>query len=179
MASLQTNTLQIPSKVDRWELISQIIWEPHLLTGKKAVLMSVRKQIGALSSLRNSLSAKGKLHLANALVMSCLSYLICIWGNTTDTLVKKAQIVHNIAARFVTGKNRSTKQSELIADCNWLNITELTKCHSLMQLWKTTHWKKPDYLWRRIQEEVFCPLTIRVWRWLRLHFDAKQYYNGT
>ena len=40
-----------------------------------------------------------------------------------------------------------------MSDCNWLNIAELTQYYSLMQLWKTIHWKRPDDLWRKLQEE--------------------------
>ena len=45
-------------------------WEAHLTTGKKAILPAVRRQLGALQSLRHVLSRKAKLQLVNSLILS-------------------------------------------------------------------------------------------------------------
>ena len=134
-------------------LKNYLSWESHLCSGKKAVLPAVRRQLGALSSLKNVLSFKAKLQLTNALLISRLTYLICIWGNTTNNVVKKAQVVQNMAARFVTGCRRSTNQKILMSRCSWLNIAELTEYYYILQFWKTLRWDKPVYLRDRLQEE--------------------------
>ena len=74
--SVQSRTLGI-------NLSNNLTWDKHLLTGKKVVLPSIRKQLGALATLKYVMSNKAKLQLVNALVMSCLTYLICVWGNTS------------------------------------------------------------------------------------------------
>ena len=42
-------------------LKNDMSWEAHLTSGKKAILPVIRKQLGALSNLRNTLSQKAKL----------------------------------------------------------------------------------------------------------------------
>ena len=46
--------------------------------------------MGALTSLKNVISQKGKLQLVNTLIMSKISYLLCVWGNSTENVMKKA-----------------------------------------------------------------------------------------
>ena len=59
---------------------NNLSWDLHLSTGKKAILPAISKKLGALSLLRNVLGQKAKLVLANALLISKLTYLICIWA---------------------------------------------------------------------------------------------------
>ena len=79
-------------------------WSSHLLTGKKSILPAIRRRLGALSTLKREISLKGRLQLANSLILSRLNYLLCIWGNTSENFVKKAQIVQNMAGRFVSSQ---------------------------------------------------------------------------
>ena len=134
-------------------LKNDMSWEGHLSTGNKAIIPRVRKQIGALYKIRNHLTKKGRLQLANALVMSKLIYLITLWGNTTQNMIDRAQRTQNIAARYVTGHNRTTNTNKLLADCGWLSIRELTTYYSNIQFWKTLKWGKPKYLRDRLQIE--------------------------
>ena len=122
---------------------NNLSWESHLLGGKKAILPSVRRQIGALHHIKNMMTKKARLQVVNALIMSRLVYLINIWGNTTSNLIQKAQIVQNVAARMVTGHKRTTRQKTLLKDCNWLNMEDLTEYHSLVMFWKTLKWGRP------------------------------------
>ena len=134
-------------------LKNDLSWSAHLSTGKHAVLPAIRKQIGALSTLRFVLSERARLQLANVLIISKLSYLICIWGNTTANMTRRAQIVQNMAARFVMGCGRSTRQSDLMTHCKWLNIVEMTEYYSVLQFWKTLHYDRPHYLRDKLQIE--------------------------
>ena len=117
-------------------LRNNLSWESHLNSGKRAVLPAVRRKLGALHSLRNSLTVKGKRQLVNGLLISKLSYIICLWGNTDDSHIRKAQIVLNSAARFVLNAVKTTRQSELMSRCDWLDIREMTEYFSIIQLWK-------------------------------------------
>ena len=129
---------------------NNLLWDGHLTSGKKAVLPAVRRQIGMISRLAKNMSFKARLHLTNSLVLSRLSYMICMWGNTTPNYITRAQVVLNAAARVVTQKDKFTSQKTLMKECRWLNIRELTTYHSLTQLWKTVWWHIPGHLDARI-----------------------------
>ena len=95
-------------------LKNDMTWEVHLLTGKKPVLPGIRRQLGVLHKLGRHLSLKDRLQLTNAMILSRLTYLIALWGNTNESMVLKAQRVKNCAARFVTGLRKSTRVSTLL-----------------------------------------------------------------
>ena len=46
------------------------------------------------------MSSKLRLNVVNSLIMSRLTYGINIWGNTTDSTIKRVQRVQNLAARL-------------------------------------------------------------------------------
>ena len=125
-------------------LQNNMSWDSHLTTGKKALLPACRKKLSMLARLNNCLSTSARLHLVNALIISKLTHGICLWGNTADNLVNIAQITMNIAARFVTGDKRSTSKKVLMNKCNWLDISQLTPNHSLLQMFKTVRWGVPS-----------------------------------
>ena len=124
-----------------------------MVGGKKPLLPSLRKQLGALHSLKNHMSKNARLNVVNALILSRLAYSVSIWGNTTENMVLKGQRILNQAARLVTGHNKRTNQKTLMKDCNWLDMKELVKYHSCLQFWKTIKWQKPYHLWSRLQTE--------------------------
>ena len=129
-------------------------WDTHLSTGSKAILPSIRKQIGALYKVGKHMSKKGRLQITNALVTSRLTYLISLWGNTTDNIILKAQRTQNLAARFVTGLKKSTNTKKLLEECNWLSIRESTTYYSAIQIWKSLYFNKPIYLKEKLQIET-------------------------
>ena len=128
-------------------------WEPHLLGGKDAILPRIRKQIGALNSLMKNMNKKARLQVMNGLIMSKLVYLINIWGNTSESLISKVQIVQNKAGRIITGHDKFTRQSKILQDCNWMNMRNITEYHSIIVFWKTLRWGKPGYLRKKLQTE--------------------------
>ena len=130
-------------------LRNDLTWESHLVTGSKAVLPAIRRLIGSLNGIRHCMSKKAKLNIVNSLVISKLSYIISLWGNTTASQQKKAQICMNLAARLVLDVKKMTRQADMMRDCGWLNVKELTEFQSLMQLWKVVRWGRPIYLSRR------------------------------
>ena len=134
-------------------LQGNLSWESHLLSGKKALLPSLRRQIGMLYRLRNCLSEKARKHLVESLVISRLTYGISLWGNTTNNYVQKAQICLNLAGRYVTGNRRTTNIRTLMYNCDWLDVKELTEYHSMTQLWKATRWNLPTYLRNMLENE--------------------------
>ena len=96
-----------------------------------------------IAKLSENMGFKARLQLMNSLALSRLQYMMCVWGNTTPTHIRKAQVVLNQAARVVTKRNRFTSQKLLMKECGWLNVREQTTYQSLTQLWKTVWWGIP------------------------------------
>ena len=115
-------------------LQNNLSWEAHLSGGKKAVLPAARCQLGCLYRLQHCLSKKVKLQLVNSLVVSKLTYSISLWGHATSNHMRKAQILLNLAARFVTGLNRPTSKRVLMSECGWLDVYELAEYYPLMEI---------------------------------------------
>ena len=72
---------------------NNLTWESHLISGRKALLPAPRRQVGMISRIGQNMSKKARLNLTNSLIMSRLSYMVCIWGNTNETLLRKVQTV--------------------------------------------------------------------------------------
>ena len=154
-------------------LKNNLNWDSHLLIGEKAILPATRKLIGALSTLRQHLSKKAKLKLVNALILSKIMYVVSLWGNTNPSILRKVQTTMNMAARLVLNLKRTTRQTILMEECNWLNIHELTEFRSLLQLFKTVRWKTPIRLHRQFvleeddivtTQQPRLQITTRAWR---------------
>ena len=122
---------------------NSLAWQHHLETGPKAVLPACRKQLGEFYSLRDLIPQKAKLQLVNSLIISKLVYLIPLWGSATANYLRKAQTLLNKSARFITKGHRKTRTNKLMAECNWMSMTELIEYHSLMHLWKILKLKTP------------------------------------
>ena len=129
---------------------NNLTWDNHLQLGKKALLPALRRQLGLLSKIGQNMSKKARLNLVNCLVLSRLSYAICIWGNTNASQIKKAQVLQNLAGRFVTQMPRITRQVDILNECGWMNVKDLTTYHTLCQMWKTIRWETPRYLHNKI-----------------------------
>ena len=123
----------------------------HLTLGKKPLLPAVRRMIGMLSQISHEMSKKTRLKLVNSLVVSRLTYGLCLWGNTTRKHLVKVQTVLNSAAHLITGLPKITRQSTLLDECNWLSIEKLTLYYALTQMWKVVHWIIPIYMVNVIQ----------------------------
>ena len=94
----------------------------HLETGKKSLLPSLRKNLGALKNLGKQIPQGSRNTMARGIILSRLSYLIGIWSGATEHLMKKAQIVQNSAVRWVTGCARKTRITTLL-NKNWMELS--------------------------------------------------------
>ena len=56
-------------------------WDSHINTGKKALLPALRRRLGMIARLKDSLSMRARLHLVNALIISRLT-LVSAFGGT-------------------------------------------------------------------------------------------------
>ena len=97
-------------------------WNAHLETGVKALLPSLRKNLGALKHLGRKVPTVSRNTLARGLIISRLTYLISVWGGGTRNLTRKAQTLQNTASRWVTGRSRTTRVSTLLEETGWFSI---------------------------------------------------------
>ena len=133
---------------------NNLLWDNHLLSGKKALIPAIRKQIGYISRISSNMSQKCRLKLVNCLIMSRITYGICIWGNSSETSLSRIQTIQNLAARLVTGMPKRTRQLDLLKECNWMKMSDLTEYFSLLQLWKTIRLNSPRYLARKLDIDM-------------------------
>ena len=82
-------------------------------------------------------SFKTRLMVANATIMSTMSYMLPVWGGTEDYIIQAAQVIQNRAARTVTKLDWFTPQRILLQQTNWLSIRQLIHYHTLLQVWRT------------------------------------------
>ena len=132
-------------------LANDLTWRQHLETGPKALLPNLRKCIGSLKHLGKKIPSGCRNTLVKGLITSRLSYLISMWGGTTENLQKKAQITLNIAARWVTMLPRKTKMGKLMEAAGWLDVGEMTKYSLGILMWKTIKNKTPIQLYEKIK----------------------------
>ena len=131
--------------------------------GVKPLLPQLRKSLGALRNSGKLIPSGSRNTLARGLILSRLSYLISIWGGATPNLLRKAQAIQNMAARWVTSKGRRTRTSTLLELTGWFSIQELTKISSATITWKIINNKTP----KRLQDTL-------TWDPLTLKFDIKE-----
>lgn len=160
-------------------------WKNHLLDGEKAVLGVLRKKLGALKMISANISFKGRLNLANGMIMSKMIYSIQLWGGTSDFLLNKLQVLQNDAARAITRCGRRTHIEVILEKCNWLSVRQLILYHSLISLWKVVYTVKPEYFYDlllgatsnvhytrnnsecilNVRSRPNLTLTMNSWRW--------------
>ena len=95
-------------------------------------------------------------------------------GGATRKYIRKAQVILNATARWVTGKPRRTRTRELMKDTGWFTIVEQVKIATATFTWKLVHLKKPARLLQRMRIlndykiEVVDPrlqISQRAYRW--------------
>ena len=120
-----------------------MFWKSHVESGNKALFPQVRRTLGMLRHLGDLIPKSCRRNLASGLVISKLSYLMPLWGTAAESHIRKAQILLNAAARWVTGLHKSTRIRTLMTSANWFTIKEQIQIAILIQTWKLVHWKKP------------------------------------
>ena len=147
---LETLTDSKQCRILGMNLQSNATWNAHLEIGRKSLLPSLRKNLGALRHLGKQIPAGCKNTLARGMILSRISYLISIWGGTSSNLLRKAQTVQNASARWVTGLQKRTKISTLLEATGWYSVKEMTLLSSTTLLWKMINKNTP----RRLSEEL-------------------------
>ena len=115
---------------------NNMLWEKHLESGKRALLPQIRRQLGQLKFYGGQIPRTCRRNIANGLLLSKFNYLITQWGSADETHLKKAQIVLNSIARWVTGLRKRTRIGELMEAVNWYTIKENVMIATAIETWK-------------------------------------------
>ena len=126
------------------------LWTAHLETGTKALFPTVRKQLGKLRHAGNLIPRECRNSLAKGLIQSRLSYLLPLWGGATEQHLRQAQVIWNTTARWVTGRGRRTKMTELMTLTGWMTIKEQIRLATAIFTWKIVYLRIPRRLNNRM-----------------------------
>ena len=127
-----------------------MIFKSHLESGEKALLPSLRRNLGALKSLGRQIPRGSKNTMARGLLLSRLTYLVGIWGGATESLRRRAQVLQNNAARWVTNCNKRTRVTRLLELTGWFSIQEMSQISTATQVWKIINMNTPRRMSRNM-----------------------------
>ena len=82
----------------------------------------------------------------NAFVFSKLFYCSTVWANTSQSNVKKLQLVQNFAARIVLGLRKYDHISDGIRSLNWLTVKDRLLLNDAVMVYKCLNNLVPKYL---------------------------------
>ena len=102
--------------------------------------------LNALLKISWSANFKTRKMIANGIVMSRIIYLIEVYGNASEYLLRFLQVLQNKAARIVTRLRWGTETALLLNQVGWLSVKQLYVYHSLVLVYKMQHGGKPTYL---------------------------------
>ena len=74
-------------------------------------------------------------------------YLIPLWGGCAKGLMKSFQTLQNKAARAVSKMDWHTPTSELLRQCGWMSVHQLSVYHTVILAYKVMQAKSPKYLY--------------------------------
>ena len=100
--------------------------------------------LGALKFAAGGSSFQVKKRLAEALIMSRLTYGIQLWGIMgKKSSIKKLQTVQNLLAAWILKRPIYTKSEDMMRELNWLSINQLAFYHSALSIWKIERMGEP------------------------------------
>ena len=128
-------------------------WTDYLQNNEKSLIKQLTTRLNALKMISYVASFKVRLMIANGIFSSKLIFQISLWGGTEEYLLNSLQIVQNRAARFVTRRDRYTPVVELLRQCGWLSVRQLTFYHSVILIYKTLQISCPKYIYSKLSSE--------------------------
>ena len=151
--NMETETLKVKGhcRILGLNVQNNLTWNSHLESGTKSLLPGLRRNLGALRTISKQIPLNCRNILARGMILSRLSYLISIWGGATPNLIRKAQVIQNGAARWVTGSMRTTRASTLLELTGWFSIREMAHLQSANTIWKIIHQKTPMNLHKTLK----------------------------
>ena len=110
-------------------------------------------RINGLKLLTRRAPFQTRLILANSLINSKISYLIQLWGGSSDGLLSAIQVCQNAAARAVTRQSCFTPTGVLLRQCCWLSVKQLGFYHTVLTTYKIVRKERPVYLHEKMCQE--------------------------
>lgn len=99
-----------------------------------------------ISRIKHLLDRNSLLLVMNAFVFSKLFYCSTVWANTSQSNVKKLQLVQNFAARIVLGLRKYDHISDGIRSLNWLTVKDRLLLNDAVMVYKCLNNLVPKYL---------------------------------
>ena len=135
----------------------------HIVDNDKSMIKMITSRINALMKVSWSADFMTRKMIGNAIVMSRIVYLVQVYGNASEYLLKGLQILQNKAARVVTRLPWGTETGLLLNQVGWLSVRQLVAFHSLILVFKIKTENKPAAL--KLREVFVCSSTI-MWNTL-------------
>ena len=149
-------------------------WGEHIVDNENSLVRSLTTRLNALRKICQYSFFKTRLMVANGIFLSKLIYLIPLWGGACGYLLKILQVIQNKAARYVTKSSIFTPTRDLLKQCRWLSVSQLSAYHSLVVTHKTMLSQKPRYLYDKFGSQYPCNTRLAASRRIRIdgNFDA-------
>ena len=122
-------------------------WTPQV----NSLISSVQPRLSVLRNLACIASTKSLAILAQATIVSKITYVIAVWGGTSICNKQKIQKVINQAARICLGpKSYNLSQVKMLESLNWDSVDQIIDRTTLSLALKTMITEKPAALLPRL-----------------------------
>ena len=103
-------------------------------------------KLSQVNRARHAFNKETLLVIINALVMSRIDYCSAVWSSTTDTNLKKVQLIQNYAARIVSGTRKYDHITPVLRELKWLPIKQRLELKNAVIAFKCINGLAPQYL---------------------------------
>ena len=128
-------------------------WAEHILNNDESLVRSLNTRVGALKKVSKVANFRNRKMIADGIFMSKLVYLIPLWGGIYKGLIKSLQTLQNKAARAVSRMNWFTPTADLLRQCGWMSVHQLSVYHTVILAYKVMQAKAPKYLYTMFNTE--------------------------
>ena len=108
---------------------NHLTWNSHILSHEKSLSNNLLNKINGLRKICAEEDFKTRKLLANGIVNSNLVYMIQLYGQSSDYLIRILQVQQNKAARKVTRLDWGTSTNVLLNQIGWLSVKQLFVFH--------------------------------------------------
>ena len=147
-------------KLNRYTVHDNLGFGQFLMHEKESVLSSLDKRIGALKQVSRIASFCTRLSVCTSLVLSRILYMLPLYSDCSDYMLSAIQAKQIEAMRIVTGQKwevlgiRMTSTRELLKQCGYLSVKQMTYYYSVSIVHKIMKYKQPEYLHTVLSEAL-------------------------
>jgi hypothetical protein len=134
----------------------------ELLSGPEAKLKRINQRIGSLKRISEYCNVQTRLKIANAIIVSVISYMAPVWGSSPQYILDKIQTSQLKAARTVIG-HRCFKWSreKILKNLNWMSIEQTINYQSSLLIHKTQTQNVPLSMSNNLKTRSLDELRLR------------------